>query len=276
MGVIGVRHNPRNGFSVCAVALLLTIPEAWAGGWPLAPGTGEIITSVTFLSADERYEADGSRRATSRYTKLEIAPYLEYGLTAKLTAIGEAAWASETTDYFGTEYSNSGVARLKAGLRYALGSWNETLFSLQPVATLHLMSAGDDPAATGRGDLDAELAVVMARSETLSGFDIFSVQEVAYRWRDQGRPDDVRADVTLGIRPWAGGLLLLKSLNTVAVKETAAGDLYQSSKLGLSLVQALPEAVASGWHAEAGIEQTIVGRSTVHDTTGKIALWYRF
>lgn len=271
-----MRHNPRNGFYVCAVALLLTIPEAWAGGWPLAPGTTETITSLTWLTADERYDAGGNKVWTSRYTKLEISPYVEYGLTGNLTLIGELAWSREKTEYFGTEFRNDDLSRLKAGGRLALGVWEDTLFSLQPLFTLNLAGTGDDPAATESGDIDSELALVLARSETLSGLDIFSVQEIAYRYRDSSRPDEVRADITLGLKPRTGTMLLMKSLNTVAVTSASNGDRHSTSRLALSVVQALPETLAPGWSVEAGAEQTIFGRSTIHDTTVRIALWRRF
>lgn len=271
------RVSPRSDiFLICAFAASLFATQARAGGWPAAPGTGEIITSFTWLSADERYEADGSKRPTSRYTKVEIAPYAEYGLTRNLTLIGEAAYTGEKTDYYGEEHSNMDISRLKAGARLALGSWEETLFSVQPLMTLHLMRTGDDPAATASGDIDAELALVMARNETLSGLDVFSVQEVGYRYRDRNRPDAVRADVTLGIKPWPRIMLLVKSLNTVALKQTSNGESYQSGKLAFSAVYALPDHLAPGWSAEAGVERTIIGRSTVDETVGRFALWYRF
>ncbi|WP_041536020.1 hypothetical protein [Parvibaculum lavamentivorans] len=261
---------------VCFFAMSLMGGEVCAGGWPLAPGSGEIITSITWLSADERYNADGNKRSTSRYTKLEIAPYAEYGLLENLTLIGEAAYTSEETDYFGYEFSNAGLSRLKAGARIALGTWKETLYSLQPLITLHLMENGNDPAATRSGDVDTEFGIVMARSDMFYGMNIFSVQEVAYRYRDRQRPDEARADVTLGIKPWPDIMFLLKSLNTVALKSTANDELYQSSKLGFSTVHTLPRHFAPGWSAETGIEQTIIGRSTIEETVLRFAIWYSF
>ncbi|MCF8470837.1 MAG: hypothetical protein K9G30_08630 [Parvibaculum sp.] len=258
------------------LALALIATDARAGGWPLAPGSAEIITSATRLRTDQRFDGEGKKRWTSRYTKLEISPYMEYGLAENLTLVGEAAWTRETTDYFGTTFKNEDVSRLKAGARLALGTWQETLFSLQPLATLHLMEAGDDPAATKSGDMDAELALVLARSGRLLGLDVFSVQEVGYNYRDRSRPDEMRADITLGLKPWPGTMFLLKSLNTAAVKRTASGQLYRASKLEVSVVQSLPEWIAPGWSIEGGMEETIAGRSSVTGTTAKFALWYRF
>jgi hypothetical protein len=250
--------------------------EASSGGWPLAAGTGEIIITGSRLTAGERYDSDGNKRWTSRYTKYEVTPYVEYGLSDDLTLIGEAAWRRETTDFFGTTFEDKGFSRLKAGARYAIGTWQETLFSIQPLVTLHLDDAGDDPAATKSGDIDAELGLVLARNETVFGMKIFSVQEFAWRYRDAGRPDQFRADITFGGKPLPGTMLLLKSLNTASATSTSTGELYRSSKLAISLVHDLPAHIAPGMALEAGMERTIAGRSAIDDTTWRIALWHRF
>ncbi|MEQ9153274.1 MAG: hypothetical protein RLO06_17490 [Parvibaculum sp.] len=259
-----------------ALAVALCAGETRAGGWPLPPGETEIILSISRLSADERYDSSGNRVWKSNYRKLEIAPYIEHGITSGLTLVGELAYMRESTNFFGREIENDAFSRLKLGGRQVLGEWNGTLFSFQPVVTFHFEGEADDPAATESGDIDAEFGLVLARNEEVAGFAVFSVQEVAWRYRDNGRPDEVRADITLGTRPWEGGMLLLKSLNEGALETTAAGDLYRSSKLGFSIVQELPQADAPGWSAEIGIERTVFGRSTIDEATLRIALWRRF
>lgn len=239
-------------------------------------GHGEVIDTLSRLSGGERYESDGRKRWTSRYTKWELSSYAEYGLTGRLTLIGEAAYSREKTNYYSEEPEDWGFSRVKAGARLSLGTWQDTLFSLQPLIALHLTRAPDDPAATKSGDIDTELGLVLARNETLYGLDIFSVQEIAYRYRDRSRPDEVRADVTFGLKPAPGTMLLAKSLNTGALKQTPDGELFRSSKLSLSVVQALPEDWLPGMSVEAGAEQTVFGRSTLDGTTYRIAVWYRF
>jgi hypothetical protein len=271
------RRKGASGAMLAFIAAGMTFAgEARSGGWPQPAGSGEIILTVSRLTADERYDGNGNKRWTSSYTKHEISPYAEYGLTTNLTLIAEAAWKREETDYFGFTFEDDGFSRLKAGARYAIGTWQKTLFSVQPLATLHLGDAGDDPAATKSGDIDAELGIVLARNETLFGMNLFSVQEVAWRYRDRGRPDQLRADITLGGKPLPGTMLLLKSLNTASLKSTQAGELYRSSKLAISLVQDLPADVAPGFAIEAGMERTIAGQGTVADTTWRLGLWYRF
>ncbi|MDZ4380355.1 MAG: hypothetical protein U0942_03335 [Parvibaculum sp.] len=259
-----------------ALAMSLWTSGAQAGGWPLEPGTGEVIVSLTRLSADERFGPDGTKRRTSRYTKLEVSPYAEYGATTWLTLIGEAAWARQKTEFFGTEHSDEDFTRLKAGGRISLGDWQKTRFSFQPIATLNLAATSDDPSATRSGDIDLELGLVLARSDTVWNVEMFSVQEIAWNYRDRGRPAEARADVTLGAKPWAGAMLLLKSLNTTALGSAAGGAPYRANKLAVSFVHALPEELAPGISLEAGMERTIAGQNTVHGTTWRLGLWHRF
>lgn len=141
--------------------------DAGAGGWPLAPGTGELIVPVTRSTADERYDGAGNKQWKPRYTKLEVAPYGEYGLTGSLTLVGEFAWTSDETDFFGTKFRERGLTRVKAGGRLAIGTWKDIQFSLQPLATIHMARDGNDPAATGNGDLDLEMALVVAQGDKL-------------------------------------------------------------------------------------------------------------
>lgn len=259
-----------------AATSITFMDEARSGGWPLPAGAGEVIVTSSRLTAGERYDSDSNKRWTSRYTKYEISPYAEYGLFDDLTLIGEAAWRRETTDFFGTTFEDKGFSRVKAGARYTIGTWQETLFSVQPLVTLHLDDAGDDPAATKSGDIDAEFGIVLARNETIFGMNLFSVQEFAWRYRDAGRPDQFRADITLGGKPLPGTMLLLKSLNTASATSTSTGELYRSSKLSMSIVQDLPSPAAPGMALEFGVERTIEGRSAIDDTTWRVALWYRF
>jgi hypothetical protein len=266
--------HPRRQRNSILAALVVAFPsladETCAGGWPLAPGSGELIVPVTRTTADERYDAEGNKQWKPRYTKFEIAPYAEYGLTESITLVGEVAWASDETDYFGIKFEERGLTRLKAGGRLALGTWNEAHFSLQSLATVHLARATNDPAATKSGDVDAELALVVAQNDTLFGIDTFSVQEVGYRYRD--RPDEIRADLTFGLKPWPGTMLLIKSLNIAATKSTAAGASYQSGKLALSVVHD----IAPDCALEAGIERTVFGRDAIAEKGFRLAVWYRF
>lgn len=245
---------------------------AIAGGWPLEPGTAKIIIPVTSTSAQSRYDAGGNKISASPYRKLEIAPYIEYGLSKSLTLIGEAAWTRDKTNYFGTSFRNEGFTRMKFGGRYYIGTWQDTLFSIQPLLTVHGEAAGDNPNAPQMGDLESDIALTLAQSDTLLGMDIFSVQELAWQYHQRGAWHMARADLTFGFKPRETTMLLIKSLNTTSISKSRSGGYYQSTRLGLSLVQTMTSRLAF----EIGYEKTLSGNEALDEKTWRAGLWLNF
>lgn len=264
----------------CAFVLTFNTGSARAGGWPRAPGTGEIITTVTRMYANERTEdkvdLTTGKVSPYRYRKTEISSYLELGLFENLTAIGELAHTKERSELTVGTFENKGISRLKAGFRYSIGTWEDILFSVQPLVTLHLEDISENPVAIHNGDMDAELALVFARSERVFGLDTFSIQEVGWSFRNSGRPDEFRADVTFGAKPWPGTMFLLKSLNAAAIEAAPNEKVYRANKVAFSVVQMLPEEIMPGASIEAGVEKLIDGAGTIEETAYRIGLWYRF
>lgn len=264
----------------CAFILSFQLNNVRAGGWPLAPGTGELITTVTRMRANERTEdkvdLTTGKVSPYRYRKTEISSYLELGLFDSLTAIGELAHTKERSELIVGTFENNGISRLKAGFRYSIGTWEDILFSVQPLVTLHLEDINENPVAIHNGDMDAELAFVLARSDEIFGLDTFSVQEVGWSFRDSGRPDEFRADVTFGVKPRPGTMFLLKSLNAAAIEALPNEKVYRANKLAFSVVQALPKKIMPGASIETGVERLIDGEGTIEETAYRIGLWYRF
>lgn len=264
-------HIPYAAVLACAAAMVCA-PDALAGGWPMLPGTSQIIIRATQSSADTQFDHMGKRQDVLPYRKREIAAYGEYGLFDDLTLVGELAWKEDRKDWHaGARFTERGFSRLKVGFRYALGEWKDTEFALQPIATFHLQKAGDDPSMPGPGDTDLEAGGSLARSDTLLGMEIFSVQEIGYSFSGGGRPDRLRADITLGLKPWRDVMLLIESRNAANL-----GDLRrqgtQESKLALSLVYEVRE----DWSVEAGLIRTVFGRNALEERGVTLGLWYRF
>lgn len=238
----------------------------------MPPGTSQIIIRATQSSADTQFGHDGKRRDILPYRKREIAAYGEYGLFKDLTLIGELAWKRDRKDWHaGARFIHQGFSRTKFGIRYALGEWQDTEFSLQPVATIHMMKSSDDPSMPAPGDTDIEAGGTLASSDTLLGMDIFSVQEIGYSFAGGGRPDKLRADITLGLKPSRDVTLLIESRNSANL-----GDLRrqgtQESKLYVSLVYD----VTKDWSLEIGALQTVFGRNALEERGITLGVWHRF
>lgn len=255
-----------------ACAFLHAAPSH-AGGWPLAPGEMQLILPVTMARADHAFDRLGALRPHSPYRKAESAPYVEYGWSKRVTLIGEAAYMRDETDFYGISFSQRGLSRLAGGARVALGSFRGTLFSIQPKLVYHGMSAGDDPYASKHGDIDTEIGLVAGRNFTLLGFEGFSESSAAYRRKPGNRAGEVKAAVTLGLRPTARSMILVKNDNSVSL-QTGSGALSatRAVKLGLSLVHEIGRDVS----LEFGGMETVAGQNIVREKSLIAALWLRF
>ena len=101
--------------------------------------------------------------------------------------------------------------------------------------------------------------------------EIFSVQEIGYSFSGGGRPDRLRADVTLGLKPRRDVMLLIESRNAANL-----GDLRrqgtQESKLYVSLVYD----VTQNWSLELGALKTVFGRNALDESGVTLGLWHHF
>jgi len=264
-------HISRAAVLACT-AILACAPDAHAGGWPVPPGKSQIIIRATQSSADTKFDHNGRRYDILPYRKREITAYGEYGLFKDLTLLGELAWKQDRKNWHaGARFTSQGFSRAKLGVRYALGEWQGTEFSLQPIATVHLMRSGDDPSMPGPGDTDIEAGGTLASSDTLLGMDIFSVQEIGYSFSGGGRPDKLRADITLGLKPWRNVMLLFESRNAANLGGLRRQG-TQESKLAVSLVYE----VAKDWSLEVGALHTVFGRNALEESGVTLGVWHRF
>ena len=111
-------HNPYAAMLACVATVILFTRAAWAGGWPMPPGTSQIIVRATQSRADTRFDPAGKRQDILPYRKREVSAYGEYGLLNELTLIGEIAWKEDRKDWHaGARFIDKGVSRIKLGVR---------------------------------------------------------------------------------------------------------------------------------------------------------------
>ncbi|MCE9649513.1 MAG: hypothetical protein K8R18_07810 [Parvibaculum sp.] len=247
---------------------------AFAGAWPQAPGALQIIVPFTSTRATEAYDSDGKSQRRNRYTKEELAPYIEYGLTGGVTLVGNVALTHERSSWIGKTIADRSVSRIEAGARFALGTWQETFFSIQPLLAWHGAESPSDPFASRRGDIDGEIDLTMGQNFKWLGMDGFTDNMIGIRIRPANRPSELKANLTIGVRPFERTMLMLKSESYVAFSRgggpTPAN--LQSNKLGLSFVRELDKTVSMELNGMASIS----GRNTIKERSLGFALWYRF
>lgn len=257
------------------VAAMAAGAPAEAGAWPMAAGDALLILPFSTTRADDAYDSVGKVVRHSEYRKAEIAPYLEYGLTGNLTLVSSLALTRDSTNYFGVKFTQQSISRVELGARVDLGEWQETRFALQGLAVRHGATAGDDPFSSRRGDIDGEMGLFMGRNFTLFGMEGFTDTYGAYRYRPAGRPGEARLNVTIGVKPLAETMLMVKSESFASIGKVGIENAVQrvaASKVGLSVVQQVYKDVS----LELGAMRTVAGQNSLRETTLTLGLWYRF
>ncbi|MDE1173555.1 MAG: hypothetical protein PW790_07765 [Parvibaculaceae bacterium] len=257
--------------TVFACGVLASGTPCTAGAWPQPPGTTLLIIDLQTSSTDREYDQNGKLVARRNYQKVEVAPYLEHGLTDDLTLVGRTSLLKQSSDVPGGTIASTTITEVEAGLRYHAFTISGMLVSIQPGLIYHTALTDDDPYTSKAGDIDKKIAILLGRSSTLLGIPTFTSTESAYIFHDHNRPDEVKTDVTLGFGSGEGTLFMIKSFNSVSVGTSPLTPSHViSSKLGFQLVERVHPLLSIG----GGITQTIAGQNTTKETLFGLTLWY--
>ena len=269
---MGSRIGAKFGVFLSAVALWPCAAEA--GAWPQPVGRLQLIVPFTVSWATENYDAAGDAQRRNRFSKKELQPYFEYGLMRDLTLVGTAAFSNERSSWFGSTISQRGLSRVEFGARYALGEWQNTYFSLQPMMIWHGAASSDDGYSSKRGDVDGEFGITMGQHFKWLGLDGFSDNLIAIRVKPADTPNEIKANLTLGVSFKHDIQIMLKSesLATISQDQNAGVRQVMSNKLGLSFVKKIDKTVTT----ELSYMQSLSGKNTVKDNSLGFALWYSF
>ncbi|MCF4166960.1 hypothetical protein L2U69_15005 [Zavarzinia compransoris] len=266
----------RRGGRARAAAVALIAGLAAAPGrpaqaaWTGEPGRGQIIVTSTLTRAEDGFDDDGRRRPMAKTHKIEIAPWIEYGVAAGYLAVLQPTWSRLDTD---TRY-DQGLAKLFLGLRCRLWSKEDEVLSLQPGLTLALGPEGR-AARLGSAPDKAELRLLWG-----DGFEIphpfgegavpaFVATEFAPRLSEDGGVT-LLADATLGLKDGKGGMILFQIFNEWTV-DAPTGP-FRKHQLQPSIVRPLDD----GLFLQAGVSWVFAGAATPAETGLIGAVWLRF
>lgn len=286
----------------CALALLLAVPVGvQAGAW--GQGAGDTLLILKYLHSDGRgwfddghHRTDFDNRGRSRQDQLNL--YLEYGLDARLTLVGnfyftQAGFNSDDGPLRRRRATTTGLADQELGLRYALGQadgdpWHSALQALVSFPgygrdkTYQPGHPSPQP-ALGLGDYGLELRYSRGRGRgyTVGGRNAYIDLGGALRLRGGAASDELRLDVAAGLdlgERWGllGELNVIQGLgngrgNTDLRTYVATGTHYDLTKLQLSATYR-----AAGMQWQAGYQQPLAGRNTSAAGGPFLAAWWRF
>lgn len=250
---------------LCVICYLLSCAGARAGAWLYPEGKGQLILTSSFADARNAYDASGRLVRTPSYRKFEARAYLEHGLTEWLTFVGEgsamrfegAPSAAPLADLDlliaqakaglpitpapkpgGAQYQGLGLGA--AGLRMKLFEYGPYIFSAE--ASLRGASAQARRFLDMRDPTQVDARLLMGRSFSLFGFPGFLDAQLGYRSRGQNG-DEIRFDLTAGVRPVASLMLLAQSFSAVAPRGGAVSRIA-AQKFQLSAVYDLTPALS--------------------------------
>jgi protein XagA len=122
-----------------------------------------------------------------------------------------------------------------------------------------------------RHEVDAR--VLAGQSFDVLGMDVFVEAQAGYRWRSGRFADEMRGDLTFGIKPLPQLLLLVQSLNTLAVERAPGADgRMRQHKLQVSAVVSFSER----WAVQAGVFGSLAGRNALRERGIVLGVWRKF
>ena len=251
--------------SIAVLAALSPVP-ALAGAWTLKTGEGQVIVSGLYSEALELFDDQGDPQAIPVFHKAELSAHAEYGLTDWLTAIGRSELKTEAVgtpvSIDAARFGLSGV-----GLRARLWQGDGTVVSAELSGRMPVGSRRFDH----EPDAEVDLRMLAGLGFALGSWSGFVDLQGAYRLRPGAPADEIRADLTLGLRPRSHLLWLAQSFNTLS---TDGEELASSTehKAAVSLVYDMTTYLS----VQVGGIATVAGRDALRERGLITALWLRF
>ncbi len=253
-----------------AFAIVFAAPVvARAGAWTEPQGSGLLIETLFGWVGDGSPWGDNPAVKQNRE---DAQTYVEYGVTNELTIFGQTALeryalSPPTPDvYTGFDYSD-------IGLRAKLWSTGDWVFSGE--ATLFVPGAhgGAAPAQAGDTGRAGEARLLAGYNFLVGSTPAFFDGEFGYRLRTGGPPDEWHADLTLGLKPAPGIMVMIQDYTTVSrAAVNPSFPAWRTSVVEASLVIAIYDR----WSAQFGLFTSVwaVKTNTQHGVA--LAVWRTF
>lgn len=242
-----------------ALLAVLGADGAAAGAWTQAPGAG-------FLSYGANYYATDA----AGYEEVASALYLEYGAFEAVTLGG----ALETSVPVGVSSGQEADLTVSAFARFRLhqGAQGDP-FSAQIGATLPVGDVVD----TGQQQLDRErdidLRLLYGRGFGTDWGDAFIDTQAGLRLRLEDSADEIRLDLTAGLRPAPDWLLMAQAFGTLGLRDADPfGDDFDVLKLAPSVGYQLTGRAMVVF----GVEREVTGRNIDLGTRVRLSVWTAF
>lgn len=244
---------------------LLAMPGAQAGAWTLPAGKMQAFAGMVASQATKRFDNSGEARVPTRFNKLLVQGWMEYGVSDAFTLVAAPEYVS--ADLGGAQVRSTSF---EAGGRLLL-TRRLGMISLQATAK----TAGGFGMSTSYGaeaGRQIEARLLYGGSFKLFGHDGFVDVEAAQRWVKRPRPDENAFDASLGFWLRPKDLLLAQSFTVLSGEGVKPPfEPYRQTKLQIALVHRL----SPRWAVQSGYFYTPWGRNIVQESGAVASLWFQ-
>lgn len=236
--------------SACLAAMLPSL--AWAGAWTEPQGQGIAIINATYYTTNRYFDTHGTLRAQARFSKYELQPYLDYGLTPVIT-LGGSAYLDAVSQSGDT---NRGIADPELFVRGRVYADDRQVVSLEPLVKF---PSSFDHSATPQGgskSRDVQLSLRYGRSMALISAGDYTDLRLGYRVRSRGLSDQWLLDAAIGLKPNGRWEITPALRATLANAPAKAATFTENGELDYSLLKA---EIGATYHltAERAVQATL-------------------
>lgn len=242
-------------------------------GYYLYPGgTGQVIIATTFTDARHAFDTTGKFIPTDRFRKLDLNAYVEIGVTDFLTAVIKPsitrASVASPGDALAADSSGSQV-----GARLHLATLRGIDFAVEASAVLPDVGLADNHGFADAEQGGAEIRALAGWAFGVGAWRAFIDAELAYRGHLGAAPDELRGDVTLGVRPRPRLLILAQSFNILTIGPARVPFApFRQHKIELCAVYDF----SLKWSGQLGLIATPAGANAPCEMGAMVAAWRRF
>ncbi len=259
---------------VFPLLLLPTAAFASPGAWLQPEGQGQLIVNTLAYRSSERFNENASRQNASRYTKVEVNPYAEYGLTDNIT-IGGSTFLQHVDTSSGSNY---GVGETELFARTPVWTEEDYIVSIQPMVKLPGIRADDSPALGSRHP-DVGISLISGTNFLLFDVPMFAESDTGVRYRFGEPKNQYRANVSVGAHVHPDVMVLAQSFATWRSVKGAFASFTQSTADDYDLVKTQLSTVyqySPDLAFQAGIFADVYGKNTGAGQGALIAVWSTF